>query len=188
MRFKIREFAAAAVIVLVGILSSGQLQAGDLIIDDFESDTLEGWLGHNLKWVDGGPKEHEKQLFKLSINKDPKYVKQGAQSLRFECWAAEEEGYLLVAKQFSDELRKRLGEPGIAQNDTFTMWVYCKSGTGLIDMRLFAPGGKMVAAGLPINFEGWRQVTVTPADWRLEGLGKETAREIWDKLYLFYPY
>ena len=170
--------------VLVAACASG----GDLIIDDFESDTLEGWSGHNLKWVDGGPKGHEKQLFKLSINKDPKYVKQGAQSLRFECWAAEEEGYLLVAKQFSDELRKRLGEPGIAQNDTFTMWVYCKSGTGLIDMRLFAPGGKMVAAGLPINFEGWRQVTVTPADWRLEGLGKETAREIWDKLYLFYPY
>ena len=40
-------------------------------IADFESGQLPRWSGRNCKWVDGAAAKHEKQLFRLSVNKDP---------------------------------------------------------------------------------------------------------------------
>ena len=178
-----RQRMHKGMLVAVGVVVA-VASAGDVVIDDFEDDALREWQGLSLKWVDGAGRDFGKALFELSINRDSRYVKQGRQSLRFRSWAAEEGGYVILAKRLSKQSPGGPTAPSSLELDTLSLWIYRKEGTGAMTLRLFAPGGKHVAADIDINFDGWRRFTFGPGDWRGKGCKWQ---EIWNDLYLLYP-
>ena len=168
----------AVLVLLLNLFPVKEARGQELAIDDLESETLQGWSANSLVWRDGAGHAADEELCSLSINRDPEYVKQGKQSVKLKCWAVDKKnktnGYLLIYRT--------LPKAPTLKTDALSMWIHGKKtgGSGRISVNLLIPGGRRVASSIPVNFEGWRRVTLGPADWT----GKENWKDLWEKLYL----
>ncbi|MDO9543353.1 MAG: sugar-binding protein [Kiritimatiellia bacterium] len=143
-------------VILLSAAVAGAVQAE--MVDDFERGDLEGWNYHSLYWADNKGNTSEEPLGQIALNKDPRYVHGGKQSLKLEAWPGKRvggAGYAWLAKRIP-----KLTE----ENDTFSFWHYCVSGAGKIfSVRLFGKGDNTAfeSGEIPIAAgDGWKRITI----------------------------
>lgn len=143
--------------IMVGlVLITSSIEA----IDNFEEGSIDTWTCESWIWEPGGIGAHKaKETFAgISLNDNPKYVKEGKHSLKMffnpPILSGRSGPYARVPKA-------PIPSPSL-ETDAFTFWVYSQKGTGSFWLALYnnALAGFRTTR-LPIDFVGWKKFVIT---------------------------